>query len=226
MPRKNEPSERTCVVTREARPVSELLRFAVTPAGAVVPDLKRRLPGRGVWVTATREKVALAVSRHHLERAFDGAVAVDPELPERIDELLVAAALGALSLARKAGAVVAGFGKVEEAVLAGSAIALIHAAEAAPDGVEKLAAAARRRFGPAGLPAVRCFGGDQLDLAFGRSNVIHAALLAGPAGANVLARVQDLFRYRGDDGIPDGSFGPLFDALTDVKHPVRQDIRN
>ena len=225
MPRKNEPSERTCVVTREARPVSELLRFAVGPDGSVVPDLKRNLPGRGVWVTASKDKVALAVSRHHLERAFDGKVAVDPALPARIDELLQAAAIGALSLARKAGAVVAGFGKVESTLAGEPVIALLHAAEAAPDGVEKLAAAARRRFGPAGLPALRCFNGDQLDLAFGRSNVVHAALLAGPAGANVLARVQDLFRYRGDDGFPDGNFGPFFDAPTDVNDPVRQDIR-
>jgi hypothetical protein len=226
LPRKNEPSERTCVVTREARPVSALIRFAVAPDGRVVPDLKRNLPGRGVWVTATKAMVAQAVSRHHLERAFDGRVVVASDLPERIDELLVAAALGALSLARKAGAVVAGFGKVEEALASGSAVALVHAAEAAADGVEKLAAAGRRRLGPPGVPAIRSFSGDQLDLAFGRSNVVHAALLAGPAGANVLARVQDLFRYRGDDGLPVGNFGPIFDALTDVKSPVREDIRN
>ncbi len=217
MPRKNELSERTCVVTREAKPVAALLRFAVAPDGSVVPDLKRNLPGRGVWVTASKDMVALAVSRHHLERAFDGKVTVDPALPELIAERMMAAAVGALSLARKAGELIAGFGKVESTLATEPVIALLHAVDAAPDGVEKLAAAARRRYGPAGLPAIRCFNGDQLDLAFGRSNVVHAALLAGPAGANVLARVQDLFRYRGDDGIPDGSFGPFFDALTDVK---------
>jgi predicted RNA-binding protein YlxR (DUF448 family) len=221
LPRKNEPSERTCVVTREARPVSALLRFALAPDGSVVPDLKRNLPGRGVWVTASKDKVAQAVMRHHLEKAFDGKVTVDPGLPDLVAERMLAAAVGALSLARKAGAVVVGFGKVEEAIAAKPVIALIHAADAAADGVEKLGAAARRRFGPAGVVVIRCFTGDQLDLAFGRSNVVHAALLAGPAGANVLARVQDLFRYRGDDGIPDGSFGPLIDALTDVNDPVR-----
>ena len=35
------------------KPVDELIRFVVGPDG-VVPDLKRKLPGRGLWVTAER----------------------------------------------------------------------------------------------------------------------------------------------------------------------------
>jgi len=35
-----------------------------------------------------------------------------------------------------------------------------------------------------------------LDLALGRSNVIHAALLAGPASKTFLSRCQVLVRYR------------------------------
>ncbi len=226
MPRKNEVSERTCIVTREAKSVSALVRFAVAPDGSVVPDLKRRLPGRGVWVTADRATVAVAVKKHHLERAFEGKVTVSPALPDEIDELMLSAATGALALARKAGSLVGGFGKVEAAIAGEAVIALIHAVEAGADGVARLAQAGRRRYGEAGIPAIRCFTGDQLDLAFGRSNVVHAALLAGPAGRNVLARVQDLLRYRGDEGLPDGSFGRFFDALTDVNDPVRQDTRN
>jgi len=37
---------------------------------------------------------------------------------------------------------------------------------------------------------------EQLDLALGRSNVIHAALLAGPASKTFLSRSQLLVRYR------------------------------
>jgi hypothetical protein len=37
---------------------------------------------------------------------------------------------------------------------------------------------------------------EQLDLALGRSNVIHAALLAGSAGKTFLSRSQTLVRYR------------------------------
>ena len=226
MPRKNEPSERMCVVTRQTMPVGALIRFAVSPDGAVVPDLKRRLPGRGVWVSAHRATVAAAVKKHHLTRAFDGKVAVSATLADEIDGLLLAAALSALSLARKAGEAIAGFGKVEAALASGQVVALLHASEAAEDGVAKLTTAARRNGGKAQVAGMRCFSGEQLDLAFGRSNVVHAALLAGPAGANVLARVHDLLRYRGDDDLPDGSFDRSFDASTDVKEPVRQDARN
>jgi predicted RNA-binding protein YlxR (DUF448 family) len=216
VPRANEPTERTCVVTREAKPVDALIRFVVGPDGSVVPDLKRKLPGRGVWVTAEREMVATAVRKHHLAKAFDGKVTVDPALAERVDELLLAAATGALALARKAGGLVGGFGKVEAALASDPVIGLVHAAEAGADGVAKLGSAARRRFGEGGVPVIRVFGADQLDLAFGRANVIHAALLAGPAGAHVLARVKDLVRYRGNAAFPDGDFGRSFDALTEV----------
>jgi predicted RNA-binding protein YlxR (DUF448 family) len=216
LPRANEPTERTCVVTREAKPVAELIRFVAAPDGTIVPDLKRKLPGRGVWVTAERDKVALAVKKHHLERALEGGVKAPADLADSVDALLLAAASGALALARKGGALLGGFGKVEKALASEDVIALVHATEAAPDGVAKLRAAAVRRFGEQAVPAIRVFGTDQLDLAFGMSNVVHAALLAGPAGANVLARVQDLLRYRGEPTPPTSSIGRSFDALTEV----------
>jgi hypothetical protein len=199
-----------------AKPVDALIRFVAAPDGAIVPDLKRRLPGRGVWVTAEMGAVRIAEKKHLFAKMFEGPVSVEPGMAERVDELLLAAATGALALARKAGVVVGGFGKVEAALASESVIAVIHAADAGADGVAKLLGAARRRFGESGVPVIRIFGADQLDLAFGRTNVIHAALLAGPAGANVLARVGDLVRYRGNGGLPDGDFGRSFDALTEV----------
>jgi predicted RNA-binding protein YlxR (DUF448 family) len=216
LPRANEATERTCIVTREAKPVDALIRFVAGPDGTVVPDLKRKLPGRGVWVTAEIGVVQTAVKKHLFTKALEGAVTAEPDLAERVDELLLAAATGALALARKAGVLVSGFGKVEAALASDPVIALIHATDAGIDGVSKLQGAARRRFGESGVPIIRIFGADQLDLAFGRTNVIHAALLAGPAGANVLARVGDLVRYRGNGGLPDGDFGRSFDALTEV----------
>jgi hypothetical protein len=200
-----------------------LIRFVAAPDGEIVADLKRNLPGRGVWVTATRDMVATAERKHLLARAFAGGdpvARVAPGLADRVDGLLLAAATGALALARKAGALIGGFAKVEAAIGSESMAALIHATEAGADGVAKLAAAARRRFGDGKLPVIRCFGGEQLDLAFGRTNVIHAALLAGPAGDNVLARVGDLVRFRGDglpDGWPNGAGAPLTDAPIEVK---------
>ena len=198
MPGRHAPTERTCVVTRQTLPVEDLIRFVLAPDGTVVPDLRRRLPGRGVWVTADADHVAVAERKGQLSRAFDGPGRVEPGLAERVERLLLAAATGALALARKAGAVVGGYGKVEAALARDAVVGLIHAAEAGADGAAKLDSMARRRFGEGGLPVIRLLGADDLDLAFGRTNVIHAALLAGPASTNLLARIRDLDRFRGN----------------------------
>lgn len=197
MPRKNEPPERTCIVTREAKPIAAMIRFVIAPDGEVVADLRRRLPGRGVWVTARSDLVAAAEKKHLFQRGFGEPVKVAPGLVGRVAGQLTAAAESALSLARKAGSAIAGFGKIEAAFAGEAVVALIHAREAAPDGVGKLAAAAKR----AGIAPeiVNVFKGEQLDLAFGRANVIHAALLAGPASDNVLARVRALTAFLGGD---------------------------
>jgi len=216
LPKISQPTERTCIVTREAKPVDALIRFVVAPDGTLVPDLRRRLPGRGVWVTAEAGTIRTAEKKHLFAKAFDGAVKVEPGLVELVNGLLLAAATGALALSRKAGRLIGGFSKVESALGSDPVIAIIHATEAGADGVAKLQSAANRRFGHGNLPVIRCFGAEQLDLAFGRTNVIHAALLAGPAGANVLARVGDLVRFQGGNG-PRASNGERsFDALTDV----------
>lgn len=198
-PPKKGDVERTCIVSRETMPIAALIRFVQGPDGSVVPDLKRNLPGRGVWVEARRAVVEKAVAKKLFARAFRAQVSVDPGLPDLIDRLMSDHALGTLGLARKAGEVVVGFAKVESAVARERLTCLVHAAEAGSDGVSKLTAALRRRFGGEdGVPVVRIFSGPQLDLALGRSNVIHAALLSGRAAEIFLERASALGRYRGD----------------------------
>lgn len=203
------------MVTRAVMPVDALVRFVAGPDGSVVPDLRHRLPGRGVWVTAEREAVETAVKKRLLARAFDGDVKVDPDLPALVERLLFAAAAAALAMARKAGAVVGGFSKVEAALAGEPVVAVIHAAEAADDGISKLAGTARRR-GLSNLETIRCFDAEQLGLAFGGSNVIHAAVLAGPAGVNLLARVGALSRYRSGHSSRTGGGDRNFDASTEL----------
>ena len=103
-------------------------------------------------------------------------------------------------MAAKAGQVVSGFSKVEGALQHGQAAALIHASDGAADGIRKLDAVARQNAGindeSPEFPVVTALTSEQLDLALGRSNVVHAALLAGPAGKTFLSRSQILVRYR------------------------------
>ena len=191
--------ERLCVATRMVRPVSELIRFVVGPDGAPVPDLRCKLPGRGIWVTATNDALGEAIKRKAFSRGFKREIRLPPDLVARTEQLLVRAVVDALAITGKAGLVAAGFAKTAAAIEHEQVAALLHAAEAAPDGTRKLDALLRRRFS-ATVPAVVGFlTSAQLDLALNRPNVIHAALLAGPASETVLVRCRRLERFRTGD---------------------------
>jgi predicted RNA-binding protein YlxR (DUF448 family) len=171
-----------------------------SPQGDIVPDLKRKLPGRGMWISASRKAVAQAVHRHHFSKAFKRNLRVPPTLPSDTETLLVRSVTEALAIATKAGQVLAGFAKVEAALKEGTVAVLIHASDGAQDGIRKLDALVRQnernRDEKPQIPVVTALKSAELDLALGRSNVIHAALLAGPASKTFLSRSQVLVRYR------------------------------
>jgi predicted RNA-binding protein YlxR (DUF448 family) len=191
--------ERLCVATRTVRPVDDLIRFVVGPEGEAVPDLKRKLPGRGVWVTATQEALKEAIKRKVFARGFKREVRLPADLVDRTAFLLEQAVLDALAIAGKAGQVVTGFAKVENALTRETVKALVHAADAAPDGVRKLDAALRRSERSDAVVVTRILTSAQLDLALGRPNVVHAALLAGPSTDTLLARLRRFERFRTGD---------------------------
>jgi uncharacterized protein len=205
---------RMCAVSRQVRPIDELIRFVVAPSGDVVPDLKRKLPGRGLWVGASRRTIAEAVRRHQFSRGFKRDVRVAATLPADTEALLERSCTEALAMAAKAGQVISGYAKVEGLLEQGRAEALIHASDGAADGIRKLDAIAGQRSRNIGdshrLPIVTALTSAQLDLALGRSNVIHAALLAGPASKTFLSRCQILVRYRMDDDDGTGDGGQKF----------------
>jgi uncharacterized protein len=198
-PRKAAPgAERFCAATGTVRPVADMIRFVVSPDGLAVADLKRRLPGRGMWITATRQALRTAVARKLFGRGFKRDVKVAPDMIETTERLLEQGALAALAIAHKAGKVAIGFAKAESALNRVRIVALIHAAEAAADGARKLDAVLRRRLDlDAGeIAVIDTFTSAQLDLALGRSNVIHAALLAGRESDTFMARAGLLDRFR------------------------------
>lgn len=209
-------SERTCIVNRTAGSPDGLIRFVVDPQGLVIADLKANLPGRGAWVTATRAALTEAVRRKAFARAFKREVTVPADIADRVDVLLEGLALSALSLANKAGAVITGFSKVEAAASGQDIAGLIHASDAGEDGVKKQAQAVRRRLGDDEGQVVRVtlFDSSQLDLALGRMNVVHAALLAGGPSAQFLARCAALEVFR--SGALTG--GPSPASVNEPKH--------
>jgi uncharacterized protein len=191
-------SERTCIVTGMKDVPEAMLRFALSPDGSVVPDIRRKLPGRGVWTRLSFETVRRAAVKQAFSRAFRARAAAPASLAEAVDALLERDALQALSIANKAGLALAGAFKVDSAIEAGQIAALIQASDGAADGAAKRARALRANLGPA-AEAVACvdlFTSGQLDLALGRANVIHAALKHGAASSAFLARADRLRRYR------------------------------
>lgn len=190
MARASATPERRCIATGEVRGPGELIRFVVGPDDRVVPDLAGKLPGRGIWVTARADLLARAVAKRLFERAAKRPVAVDPALPALVERLLAERCLGLLGLARRAGELVTGFEQVRAFVAAGRAAVLIGARDAAPGGRDKLKGLA------GGLPTVALLGVEEMSLALGRQNVVHAALGPGGLAERFLAETARLAGFR------------------------------
>lgn len=196
--REQDGPERRCIVTGESGGKEGLIRFVLDPEGRVVPDLAEKLPGRGLWVTATRETVEKAVSKGHFAKAARASAIADPELADLVERLLARRAADALGLARKAGALEAGFEKVMTAIERGRVAALIEARDGSLDGRRKLEQRLRvvKEQGiPGDVPVLSPLWADEMGLALGRGNVIHAALIKGRIQAKVLGDLARLARY-------------------------------
>jgi predicted RNA-binding protein YlxR (DUF448 family) len=185
---------RTCIVTRRVESPEAMIRFVLSPEGEVVPDLKHKLPGRGVWVIANSRALAAAVAQKRFARAFRRNCRVDAALPDRTAELLRREALGLLSLANKAGLVVCGFEKTAAALASGKARILIEAADGAQGGRLKLRSAA-----PPGCAVVEPFTSGELSLALGHTNVIHAAVTRGGLAERLLGAARRVSSYEKPD---------------------------
>lgn len=189
---RDEP-ERRCVATGESGPKQGLIRFVLGPDGLVVPDLAERLPGRGVWVTATRAAVEKAATKRLFSRGLKTQAAAPDGLVDLVEALLAKRLIETVALARKAGQAVAGFEKVRARLREGDAGAVLAARDGAADGRAKIAAMAGES------PVIAVLDGGELGLAFGRDSVIHAALDSGGLTDRVKreARRLDGFRQSG-----------------------------
>lgn len=169
---------RRCAASGEALPEGRLLRFVADPEARVVVDVEAKLPGRGIWVRSERDYVARAVAKRLFSRAAKTSLQADENLPLQCEERLSAHMLAVLGLARRAGELLLGFDTVEKALRGGQQPALIvEASDAAPDGRRKLQNAALK--GGIVPFVIGCFSAEELSLALGRANVVHAALKSG-----------------------------------------------
>ena len=176
----NEPT-RSCILTRERAPAHALVRLALAPDGRVLPDVRAKAPGRGAWIGVTRGELEQAAAKGRLRGALSRAfktneVTVPADLPVLIGAALERAALDRLGLEARAGNLLTGSERIEAAARGGTLHALYHAADAAGDGMRRLAQAWRVGRDAEGsdlkglvLPMDRPI----LSLALGRENVVH-----------------------------------------------------
>lgn len=198
-----EPTLRKCAATRQIRPVSELIRFVAGPDDKIYPDVNCKLPGRGVWVTADSKRVDEAVKSQAFSRSLKRRTLVPDDLALTVERLLEKRVVEALSMVNKAGKLVSGFDKVSALIERGHAVVLVHASDAAPGGVEKLDRKSPKMSSQVetGRGATEtifsdCLTIDQMSLAIGRSNVVHAGLRDGGATKRFVVNARRLIDYR------------------------------
>lgn len=164
---------RKCIVCGEVRAKELMLRFTALPDGRIVPDFKKKLPGKGVYVVNAKSALQKAVANNLFAKALRIKAKVNGELIEQTEHLLYKQALDAVSLARKAGSLVCGMDKVVDALKKGKAAFLLEAVDAAEDGHQKIVAQAKD------LEIFNLFKSEELDKELAKDNTVHLALMKG-----------------------------------------------
>lgn len=186
---------RECALTREQKPAADLIRFVAGPDDVIVPDVDAKAPGRGVWVTLGEAEIIKAADKNVFARSLKQKVVVPADLAQMTRSRLEQRLTGALGLARKAGQLVTGATRVKSAIESGTVLALLTASDAAFDGRRKMLQAIRATGQADFVQHFDLLSSDQMSLALGQENVIHAALLDGAAAQSAMARAQRLARF-------------------------------
>jgi hypothetical protein len=204
---------RRCIVTRERLPKERMIRFVVGPNRQIVPDLAARLPGRGIWLSASRDVLESSGAREdkrleggqqkkrnegdqrHLARAFvraaRGPVSVPSDLSVLLQTALVRRIGECLGLARRAGQAVAGYEKAREALRTGRYKLVLQAS----DGSEAERSRFLSGFGP-DLTIIDPLPGEALGRVFGRDYVVHVAVAPGKLAESLVVEAGRLAGLR------------------------------
>ncbi|MBA2587599.1 MAG: RNA-binding protein [Alphaproteobacteria bacterium] len=187
--------ERRDIVSGTVMPENRLIRFVADPEGNVVPDAAAKLPGRGLWVEASKAAIDKAVEKKLFSRAAKAQVTATADLSARAEKALLARMIGDLGLARRSGALFLGFDNVlRELQGPKPPKALIEAFDGAADGKRKLYSAAHRL--ELNCVVIECLTSAELGLALGRENVIHAAVQPGGLAERLTFDAERLSGFR------------------------------
>lgn len=180
--RGHKPRERRCLASGQSADPEAMTRFVLSPDNIVVPDVRGKLPGRGVWVTTNKAALEMVVKNGSFARGFKTKVNVPEDLVAQTAELYRRQLAELLSLTKKSGVVVLGFDQVRKAA-GGQALGWrIEARDGAEDGRGKIRSLARAICYEMELPlpgVIACFTASELGQLFGRDSITHAAIPRG-----------------------------------------------
>ena len=197
-------NRRRCAVTRRTGPRAGLIRFVVAPDGTLTPDLAETLPGRGLWVTASRDALAAPGLAKAAARSVRKRVSVPDGLPDTVERLLAQRCRATLGLARRAGLVEAGFERVRAAIAEDRTTLLLTARDSAGRDSRELARRAAAGHRRVRIGAVLDSG--ELGAAFGRERLVHVSVADGSLAERLYRDLQRLAGVRCTD-VPDGTAG-------------------
>jgi uncharacterized protein len=157
-----------------------MVRFVVAPDGAVVPDVSERLPGRGIWLTASRSAIEKAISRQVFSKATRSAARAVPALADEVERLLARRCIETLGLARRAGGMVIGYDQVADWLSSRRVAVVLVASDAGANQRGKVL----QQVGDA--PVLHCLGREELGASVGRDSVAYAAVAPGGLAERLL----------------------------------------
>ena len=149
-----------------------MIRFVLGPDRQIVPDLDGRLPGRGLWLSASRDVLERAARTGAFAKAARSPVQLPSDLRDRIEDGLRRRIRDRIGFARRAGEAVAGWQAVREWLVAGRAALLVEAVDGSRSERERL-------LGARDVPVVTPLSAAELGGVFGRDHAVHVALARG-----------------------------------------------
>lgn len=166
----------------EVRDPREMIRFVVGPDNTVFPDILGKLPGRGVWVSATREDMDVAINKGGFKRGFKGNVKVPDDLVAQVEAGLKKHTLSLMGMAKKSGKLFIGFDQVMTAAkidALGWRIEATDGAEGSRGKIRALSKAVAREVELKLPRVIGCFHSTELGAIVGRETLIHCAVPHG-----------------------------------------------
>ena len=174
--------ERKCVARNEVRDPQDMIRFVVGPENTVFPDVLGKLPGRGVWVSASRDDLATAIKNGGFKRGFKGNVTLPDDLAAQVEAGLRRHTLSLIGMAKKSGKLFIGFDQVMVAARSDALGWRIEASDGAEGSRGKIRTLAKAVAREVELPLPRvigCFASAELGAVVGREAIIHCAVPHG-----------------------------------------------